>query len=222
MPKRALPAFVAILIALPASAESLLDKMHNQTKDGPVYAYEMTYSVSDMTATGRIDPSQPEGDRINIFSPAEADWSDDFRDGLADMEAGTDGDIWCVDFADTVPTNAAKTGETENSATYAFTPLPEADSDGMEKKLMKKIKAEIILDKSDGAVLGFKMHLPKPFKPAFIAKINVFDMQVSCARAPDGRTYVQDFSMAVSGSAMMQKFDESMSRQITALLDPVG
>lgn len=222
MSKPLLIAFTALLITTPASADPLLEMMRTHTKDGPVYAYEMQYADGEITATGRIDPSQPEGQRIAILTPDEAIWSDEFKDGLKTMEAEAEGDIWCVDFAETVPTSATRSTETTTSATYAFTPLPDTDSDRTEKKLMKKIKAEVTLDKADGAILNFSMTLPKPYKPMMIAKINVFNLRGSCTRAPDGRTYLQDFSMVVSGSAMMQKFSDTTNRTITALLDPVG
>ena len=222
MSKLTAAVLAAMSLSLPVSADPLLELMRTHTKDGPVYAYEMSYEEGDLVAAGKVDPSQPEGQRISIYTPAQDDWPEDFAKGLAEMEAETDGDIWCSDFAETVPADATITNETATSATYAFTPLPEADADNTEKKLMKKIDAEITLDKTDGAVLGVKMRLPKPYKPVFVAKIEVFDMQASCARAPDGRTYLQDFAMAVSGSAMMQSFDERVTRKITALLDPVS
>ncbi len=222
MSKLTLATLAMTALTLPAAADPLLEMMRTHSKEGPIYAYEMSYTEAEVTATGRIDPSQPEGQRIEIYTPERDAWNDDFETGLAEMESEIDGDIWCVDFAENVPGSADLKTETETSATYAFTPKPDADADGMEKKLMKKIKGEVILAKADGAILGFSMTLPKPFKPAMIAKINVFNMSVSCARAPDGRTYVEEFAMTVSGSAMMQKFEETVSRKITALLDPVG
>jgi hypothetical protein len=205
-----------------ATADPLLNSMRSLSADGPIYAYEMEYQDEEIIATGRIDPSQPEGERIEVLSPSEDKWSDDFRAGLAEMDAETDGDIWCADFAEMVPDNAALIAETDGEATYAFTPMPEADADSMERKMMKKIKGEVTLDKTDGAITAFSMRLPKPYKPAFVVKINAFDMSAKCGRAPDGRTYLEAFSFAIDGSAMMQSFKETTSRKIIKLLDPVG
>ena len=205
-----------------AVADPLLQTMRSLSTDGPIYAYEMEYQDNEITATGRIDPSQPEGRRIQVLSPSEETWSDEFRVGLAEMDAETDGDIWCADFAEMVPDNAAVILETDSKATYAFTPVPEADADGTERKMMKKIKGEVTLDKTDGAITAFRMRLPEPYKPAFVVKISEFDMSATCSRAPDGRTYIEAFSFAIDGSAMMQSFNETMSRKITKLLDPVG
>ncbi len=220
---RTLPlAFVAASLSLPAGADPVIDMMRNLSKDGPVYAYEMIYSEADMVAIGKIDPSQPEGQRIQVTRPAEPEWTDEFRDGLAEMEAETDGDIWCADFADMVPDKVRALQESEDTVTYAFTPQAEADADKMEQKMMKQLKGTVTLDKSDGSVLAFNMKLPKPYKPAIVAKINAFEMAASCARAPDGRTFVERFDFNMAGSAMMQSFDEAVSRRITRLLDPVG
>ena len=217
----ALAAF-ALSFSLPATADPVLEMMKSLSKEGPIYAYEMSYSDTDVTANGLIDPSKPEGERIEIYAPDESEWTKDFRDGIADMEAQTDGDIWCADFAQMVPTDATAMTEDETTVTYAFTPTPEADADKNEQKMMKQLNGTVTLDKSDGSVLAFNMVLPKPYKPAMVAKINRFEMTASCDRAPDGRTYVEQFSMDIEGSAMMQSFEETVTRRITKLLDPVG
>ena len=216
-------ASVFVLAApLLAHGDPLLETMRNVPNDGPIYAYEMTYSGQGVTATGKIDPSQPEGARIELYSPAMDDLPDDFREGLEEMDADADGDIWCSDFAARIPDDADLTEEREASMIYEFSPVPEADADKREQKMMQQLDGRAEIDKTDGAVLAFNMRLPKPYKPAMVAKINAFEMKVSCARAPDGRTYVETFNFDISGSAMMQSFDESISRTITKLLDPVG
>ncbi|MDJ0920480.1 MAG: hypothetical protein QNI84_05090 [Henriciella sp.] len=222
MPRFVVPSACLLALSLPAGADPLLAKMRAVSSDGPVYAYEMTYQDTSISATGQVDPSQPEGQRIQITSPDPDAWPDDFEDELKDMDADTDGDIWCASFAERVPDTAELINADAAQATYAFVPIPDADADGMRKKMMKQIKGEITVDAEDGAVLGFQMRLPKPYKPAMVAKINAFEMTASCARAPDGRTYIEDFSMQVSGSAMMQSFEENISRRITKLIGEVG
>lgn len=212
----------AIGLSTPASADPILEMMRSLSKEGPIYSYEMSYTDAEVSANGLIDPSKPEGERIKIYTPDESEWSKDFRDGLVEMEAETDGDIWCSDFAKMVPDNPETASEDASSITYAFTPMPEADADKTEQKMIKQMNATVTLDKADGSVLAFDMMLPKPYKPAMVAKINHFEMGVSCDRAPDGRTYVEQFNLDISGSAMMQSFEETVSRRITKLLDPVG
>lgn len=205
-----------------ASADPLLEMMQAASEEGPLYSYETRFAWEDTDVTARIDPSAEPGQRIEVLSPAEPDWTDAFREDIEKMDARTEGDIWCNEFAQMVPLDASVLDQDASTSTYAFTPVPEADADKTEQKLMKKLEGRVTLDRSDGAVLSFNMTLPKPYKPAMVVKINTFAMDVSCARAPDGRTFIEDFNMDVSGSAMMQSFDQSVSRTITKLLDPLS
>ncbi|MEM7494131.1 MAG: hypothetical protein AAF296_12175 [Pseudomonadota bacterium] len=206
----------------PALADSLIDQARSASTDGPLYSYEMTLAYDDVDLAAFVDPSADEGERITVTSPTKENWPKDLEDDLVRMEANTDGDIWCKEFADVIPEDAVKTDETDTTATYAFTPLPEEDADNMERKVLKKVDAKITLAKDDGAVLAYKANLPKPYKPAMIAKVNTLNIDVSCERAPDGRTYVQSFDFALSGSAMMTDFDEKTTRKITKLVEPVS
>ena len=205
-----------------AAADPVLEMMRSVSSEGPIYAYEMTYAGEDVVAAGKVDPSQPEGQRIELYSPSEEDLPKDFKDGLKEMDAGADGDIWCTEFAQMVPANATQTGQDETSVTYVFTPQPGEDADKNERKVIKQLNGTVTLDKSDGAVLAYNMVLPKPYKPVMVAKINRFELDATCNRAPDGRTYVEQFKFDIAGSAMMQNFDETVIQGITKLLDPVG
>ncbi|MCR9269976.1 MAG: hypothetical protein NXH72_08325 [Hyphomonadaceae bacterium] len=212
---------IAFGLSSTAASDPLIEKMRAASNDGPRYAYETSFTLAGEMATGRVDPSQPEGQRIEIFSPDETDWSKQFRQELEKADAETEGDIWCNEFAEMVPDAPDLQASDSETSTYVFTPVPEAGADRNEQKMMKQLVGTVVVDKTDGAVLAFQMVLPKPYKPAMVAKINAFEMDVSCARAPDGRTFIERFNFDISGSAMMQSFDESVSRRITKLLDPV-
>ena len=54
-----------------AAADPVLDMMRSASIEGPVYAYEMNYTGEGVVAAGKVDPSQPEGKRIQIYSPSE-------------------------------------------------------------------------------------------------------------------------------------------------------
>lgn len=222
MSRFAILSAVSLSLMSTAMADPLLEMMGDMSAEGPLYAYETQFAWDGIPATARVDPSQPAGERIKILTPTESDWSDTFREELEIRDASAEGDIWCTEFGQMVPMDAMITAESDTTVTYAFTPVPEPDADRNEQKMMKQLDGTVILDRTDGAVLAFRMHLPKPYKPAMVAKINAFEMDVACARAPDGRTFIEDFKFEISGSAMMQSFEESVSRQITKLLEPVG
>ncbi|MEM1036217.1 MAG: hypothetical protein AAGI14_05600 [Pseudomonadota bacterium] len=209
-------------VSMTAMADPLLDQAKAVPTDGPLYSYEMGLAYGEVDLSATIDPSADVGARINVISPDKSDWPDDLEDDLARMDENADGDIWCKEFADIVPDDATKLSETDTTAIYAFTPLPDEDADDMQRKVMKKVKAEITLAKQDGAVLAYQASLPKPYKPAMIAKVNTLNIDVACERAPDGRTYIQSFLFELSGSAMMNDFDEKSTRTITRLIEAVG
>ncbi|MEL8055831.1 MAG: hypothetical protein AAGK66_06735 [Pseudomonadota bacterium] len=209
-------------LSMAAMADPLLDQAKAVSTDGPIYSYEMGLAYGEVDLSATVDPSADEGTRINVISPDKSDWPDDLEDDLARMDENADGDIWCKEFADIVPGDATKLSETDTTAIYAFTPLPDEDADDMQRKVMKKVEAEITLAKQDGAVLAYQATLPKPYKPAMVAKVNTLNIDVACERAPDGRTYVQSFMFELSGSAMMNDFDEKSTRTITRLIEAVG
>jgi len=212
----------ALIMPVAATADPFLEKATNVSTEGALYAYEMSFKRGELAVTGKVDPSAAQGERITVYTPDRADWPEGFSDELAQMDEATDGDIWCKDFVEMVPPDAKKTSETAETVTYSFNPVPDKEADGPERKLMKKLEADITLAKEDGAVLSYSAVLPKPFKPAMVVKINTFSMAATCERAPDGRTYSKQFDFEIDGSAMMQDFSERTSRTITELLGQVG
>ncbi|MEO1568090.1 MAG: hypothetical protein AAFR94_02560 [Pseudomonadota bacterium] len=211
----------ATLFALPVAAQTYpaaLAAALDAPSDGPVYAYEMVYETADIQAEGVVDATRPEGERIIVTAPAKSDWPEGFADGLEDLDRDADGDIWCNSLGVHVPSTVSLVEETPDRAIYSFTPNPEADADDTDKKVFRNLEATIEVDKANPAILAFSMRAPKSFKPAMVARINTFDMTVSCARAPDGRTYVSDLRVDISGSALGQAFNESTRRTILRLL----
>ena len=212
---------LALLVAAPAGAEeslSPLDLARQASAEGPLYAYDMTLETSELTASGKIDPAQPEGSRVTIYSPAKEDWPEDFEDGLKEIDAEADGDIWCSKMAKGVSDTAELLSDDGAIARYAFKPKPE---DKEAEKFTKHLSATIDIDVNDGAVLGFSMFSKKAFKPNFMVKVKSFHMETTCARAPDGRTYAAEVVTEVSASAAMQTIEERSVQKITALY-PTG
>lgn len=211
----ALPLAALLALALPAAADPLADAL-SAAAEGPLYAYDMIYETGEIRATGSVDPSQPEGSRVIVKTPAKADWPEDFEEGVAEIDKDADGDIWCSQFAEIIPADAELVSETGSTATYTFQPNADPD-DPDDAKFMKHIRGEVTIDTANPAITSFRMYAPKPFKPAMVAKVNTFQMTAKCTRAPDGRTYVEQFNMKVAGSAMMQSFEERMARTISNL-----
>jgi len=119
---------VPLLVALPASAEqplSPLETARTLSTEGPLYAFDMEFKSKEVTALGNVDPTQPEGRRITVNSPAKEDWPDGFEQGLKEMDAEADGDIWCADMLKVVPDDAELIADENGIARYTFKPLAE-------------------------------------------------------------------------------------------------
>lgn len=209
-----------IALAAPALAQSPLEQALSASADGPLYAFDLTLSSDEVDALMRVDPSQPEGERLSVISPEPEDWSEDFAKRVENMKANTDGEIWCQDFAENIPAADAKlVSETDTTATYSFRPKPGAEPDDMGK-VYKHLIGKVVVDKTAPGILNYEMVAEKPFKPMPVAKIKQFEMKVACDRAPDGRTHVVSLDVTVEGSAMMKSFSQS-DRQLISNLTPI-
>lgn len=195
------------LFGLPAFAGSPLEAALSTAADGPSYTYDIEYKIGDSVMTARIDPSQPEGQRVNVTSPPEAEWDDELRQSIAEMETDSHGDIWCDDIAENVPLEAQLVSETDVEATYRFTPVPDRDAPE-DVKFFNHLNGEVTIDKINPGIIELKMRASKPFRPAMIARIKSFNLLVSCAQAADGRRYAERVETQISGSAALQKFEE--------------
>ena len=51
-----------------------------------------------------------------------------------------------------------------------------------------------------------------------VAKIDSFSMKADCSPSTDGRTYISEFALDISGNAMMQAFSQSERRKVTNLV----
>ena len=197
-----------------AAAQTPLQQALAAPIDGPKYSFNMTFQNGDERAEGRVDPSQPEGRRITVTSPPEADWDDDFRKTITQMDKDAKGDIWCIELAEIVPPDARQVSETDTTATYAFQPVA---VDKEDKKVFKHLTGSITVSKQSPSILSLSMTAPKPFKPVVVAKVNSFNMTATCTPGPDGRAYLSRMDMKVSGKAMMKAFDQHTVQTISDL-----
>ena len=164
-------------------------------QSGPSYSYTVLYEAEDIDAVAHVHPTNNIGERVIVSRPGREQWSKDFKSQIAELEAEPEGILWCSSFATNIPRHDAQlVSETELTVTYQFEPVPDP-GEADDAKLMKHLVGEVIIDKMRPAILHFKMHAPKSFKPMFLAKIKVFEMNASCERSPDGRTYLSELEI---------------------------
>jgi len=216
MRRSLLPLALCALLPLQVHAGTPLEDALAAPTDGPLYMFDIIIQNTDTDAMVRVDPSKPQGERLTVISPAREDWSDDFRKLVKEMDADTDGDIWCHGFGENIPASAALVSETATKATYTFKPQPGSKPDDLDD-IYKYLTGTVVVAKDNPAILSVAMVSEKAFRPLSIAKIKDFKLKFDCSRAPDGRTHVSRVNIDFSGSAMMQAFSETERQTITNL-----
>lgn len=191
-----------------AGAE-LLRQAKALSQDGPDYRYQLTTSVDGIASRLVIDPTQDAGQRVTVLEPSAEKHTEEFNQLVAEIDADADKDFWCADLLEDTPETVQVVANDDQTITYEFTPIPDADADKTERKMMKVMKGRLVIDRQNARVQSFSLNLPKPVRAKLVARIEKFDMQIDCAASPDGRTFIKDFSIEVAGRAMMKNFSES-------------
>lgn len=205
-----------LLVSAPTLAQTPLKRALAATENGPTYSYDISYVTREMNAAGRIDPSRPVGQRVKVSRPAKSTWTDEFKKAVKEIENNRYKGFWCSEMAKSIPASARLISQTATTATYAFKPLPDPDEKA-SKKFVKHLIGRVTVDKNNPAILTYSLRAPKSFKPAIFARINKFDLETSCERAPDGRTYVKSSKVVVAGSALGKSFNERTTRTHSGL-----
>ncbi|HPF24032.1 MAG TPA: hypothetical protein PK417_11160 [Hyphomonas sp.] len=204
--------------SLPALAETPLDKARAAPKDGPAYTFDLSIDDGTLKAKAKVDPSRPEGERLTLVTPDATTLEGDAAEKYEEMRKATTGEnIWCSNFASNIPDDARLISESGEAAVYSFQPIPEDKKDEMAK-VYKFLTGRVTVSKETPSILAFELFAEKAFKPAIVARVDSFSMKATCDYAPDGRTYIRDFAMDVSGNAMMQPFTQSETRVVSNLV----
>lgn len=222
MPERVcLPLAIGLVLAAPAVADDWPEPLRAASEANgaqPAYAYDLTIDVGEQTARARIDPSAAEGGRLDVLSPPEAEWSEALQEVFLNIENNLDGRIGCSRMLEMVPAQVELVVEDGETATYTFTPQPLPEMEGQQRKMMGRLEGQITVSKGGRDILAYSMTLPKPYKPAIVAKIDHFFMDIGCAPAPDGRQVYARRVMEISGSALGNAFDD---REVYTISNPV-
>ena len=129
-------------------------------------------------------------------------------------ESDEESDIWCDDFKESVGGSVDLVSEDDSHAVFAFMVNPDASEDRMERKIMKKTRMTVTVDKSTRKVTQFSYDLLEPVKPVIVAKVREFSLIGTCESQGEGRPYVTSIETRVSGSAMGSSFDQTSRQSI--------
>lgn len=183
-----------------------------------LYAYDFTITEAGtrkMRIEGRIDPSRPSGQRVEITRVEGEDVDADDLDER--MEDGEDGDIWCDSMLADAKGPFREQGGQQGVRSFAFTPERGADVDKNERELFERLNATARIHEGNGQLDGFSAVLTRSWKPNIMAKINTFELSGKCALAPNGRAYTREVTTLIAGSALGQTFNSSSTYAIKNL-----
>lgn len=140
---------------------------------------------------------------------------------LAGIENALADGVWCSSLISTPPDpeDVEVIAEDADTITYQFKPGIGEDADGPEKKMAKKMLSTVVVSREDPAILSFEQHLTKPVTLYVVAKIRSIDLTATCARGPDGNTYIQETSNAFEASGLGDSGGNDSSMKITAIYD---
>lgn len=191
----------------------------------------------------KVDLSKPAGQRTEILSVSSEDGNaefDRFIEKLNDPKTTTADladDFWCDGQSDFMSKDGAVNrenfsviSENDSQAVLRATSgdiiakmMEEDDEESsmddrkMMDKMVKKMASEIELSKPSGDVKAFKVWLTEPVSLKVIAKITKLEYSQGCDMAPNGRPYVSDMNMTISGSALTMNFTEDVKIKISDL-----
>ncbi|MEM9495136.1 MAG: hypothetical protein AAGA09_03970 [Pseudomonadota bacterium] len=184
--------------------------------DAPLYAYRLAYSKDGLTATVRVDPSRPPGERVEILSPRKRKKPGWLSDAVAELDAEADPALWCSSYEETIPKGAVIERKTDGVAIYAFDPIILSD-DPEERLVMAHLEGRVTRSDDDGEILHYVLSSRAPFKMSRMIRVDRFTMDVVCKRSPDGRTYVAETRSQTAGKASGFRFEELESQYISDL-----
>lgn len=211
-----------LCVIQPAFAQlSLLDRAQQlDTNDAPVL-FDLRWSTDDIEAIASVDPTQPIGKRVIVWSPPASTWGKDIKSAVENLEAAPMEEFWCSDFLALVGPDAKLVSETDNEAVYAFSPQPTPEDDKIDRRFLSEMLAQLTIDKRSAQIQKFEMHNRRAFRPVFIAKVESFLLEAKCQPGPDGRHYIAHFETNLVAKIALKKVRERERREISGLRSPV-
>lgn len=208
--------------------------------------------VPPMSARLLIDPSQPEGSRVRVIEQTVGDGetADSLREMITELEndlgteeAHAEG-FWCdPDLTDGIHSTETSLADmdiiretAENvwlrpSSNQMATLMSDSDDEElsgsdrkMAKKLAKRLDGELVLSKPDLRMERMSIAMTRPMTIMIVARIEEMSADITCAVAPNGGSYMTNFTMRMAMSAMGEGGSVQMNMDVSGLeaLEPAS
>ncbi len=210
-------AFTAPAIADDAAEMGLLARavaFHEADAAGaPRFSYrQQLRSGEDATMVVAFDPSQAEGARWRWLAPvgdARTRKQEALYEGIQD-DPEADRALLLDDPSNLTATCTSVAAQTVDAVTFACA-APDTDDEGTQS-LREHLRSQVTVTRAPARIASVRVFATKPFKPQPVAKIERFEMTMTFEPAwEDGPTILTDMTQEVSGSALFQSFDETVT-----------
>ena len=194
-------AFATALLTAPVTAEewpeALKTALAGPTDEAP-YSYKVTLesSVGDVTdffIEALVDTSRPREERVEILFPASGSETGSVAEMIQtiknDPPGSTPDGIWCSSESESIPKDVTLVDETADTLVFSYRPKVNNDMKKHERKITKKLKGHIAIDKNTMTVQSFGTKNRKPIRVAIVALIRTFQFETKCEIAPNGHSY---------------------------------
>lgn len=181
------------------------------------YAYEV--SVESQTGAMRyaVNPAASGAARVRALQPAENALSSQGRQLLQTARRDPNlGDIWCASARLRQARDVRLVREDAISAVFSFTPSAEQIGGGRNAAFAQYLRGEAVVARDSQDISSIRIRAPQAFR-ASIARVDAFDMTITCAAAPNGRRYGAQTVSLIRGSALTRQFDVRTTQRVTAL-----
>ncbi len=213
-------AFAMTLFAAPVSAKNWPDPLSGALDEGrevAKYSYRLTIESENYFIEALINPSLPPDQQIEIRFPPPGSESGEVVEILRQMKSEWPISIWCSTVSEIIPEEVILEDETAENLVYRFKPIIDPDARKRERQVFRKLIGRVIVDKASGTVRSYKLKNPKRIKPAIVATIRTFLIESECELAPNGRSYRSKHVFTIDGSALGNRFGETVTRSISNL-----
>lgn len=211
---------VTALFAAPAIADEWPEPLINaltEPSDEALYSYRLTIQSDDYFIEALVDPSRPPEERIEIRFPPPGSESGNVAEMLQQLKSEPPRSIWCSTVSDAIPKDIVLMDETADTLLFSFRPIINQEMTKRERKVFKKLKGQIVIDKNTMTIRSYRMKNPKPIKPAIVAVIRTFMIESDCEMAPNGRSYRAKHVFTIDGAALGNRFGETVTTSISNL-----
>lgn len=173
------------------------------------------------TGYARVDMGAPEFKQITPAHLIDPEQPGSSFNALSGIENAIEDGIWCSGLIDTPPdpTDVEVVAEDADTVTYQFEPAASEDADGPEKKILKRSLATVVVSRENPAILSFQQTLTKTVTLYVVAKVRMVELSATCARAPGGHTYIQNFTNAFEASGFGDGGGNQSEMTITSIYD---